>query len=379
MKFSIKREVLINGLNIVNATLPIKTPSPALTGILMQLEEQKLVLITSTGETSTKTSVNVETVFEGGTLLAPGKMFINVVKTLAAEIIMISVEDGVINISADRGKYSLRQMDVNSFPNVVFETDHENSVSFKITNETLNDLIKSVSSSVSTNEKKPILTGVNLKYDNGYVVATATDTFRLSQKKIQAEGVEASKDFNVTIPMASVNAILTSTKPEEELTFSLLQCKLFMQCNSMSFVSVLFDGNYPDTTRLTLLEFANVYEFTKIDLLNAIDRAIVLSPNDSAKDREITYNVITVASVDKENVKLRVVNGMVGEANELVAYTPIQGENFEFAVNGKYFADAIKSLNGDKIKINLNSSQTPFTVSSENDPNNYQLLLPVRV
>lgn len=379
MKFSIKREVLLSGLNIVNATLPVKTPSPALSGILMEIEDNKVTLITSNGETSSKTSVNVETVYEGGKILVPGKMFINVVRTLAAESIMISSEDGTVNICADRGKYSLRQMDLGSFPTIEFNKELPEATSFKITNEKFNELVKSVISSASSNEKKPILTGINLKFAEGYVIATATDTFRLSQKKIKADGIEASNEFNVTIPMTSVNAILSSTKAEEELIFNMLKYRLYMKSSSMEFITVLFDGNYPDVNRLTSLEFANSYEFTKIDLLNAIDRAVVLSPNDSAKDREITYNVITVSSIDSENVKLRVVNGMVGEANEIVAYNIIQGEKLEFAVNGKYFSDAIKNLNGEKIKININSSQTPFTISSDLDQNNYQLLLPVRI
>jgi len=177
--------------------------------------------------------------------------------------------------------------------------------------------------------------------------------------------------------MASVNTILCFAKGDEMLEFKMNMNRIFISTATMDFVSILLDGNYPDTTRLTTLEFANHFEFDKMELLNAIDRAVILSPNDSAKDREITYNVVSMQSVDEKFSVLRVVNGMVGEANELVGF---KGEGtFKFSVNGKYFADALKSLEGEVVKININNATSPFTVSSDKDLNNYQLLLPVRV
>ena len=374
MNFKIKRNELVEALNIVSGALPVKTPMPALTGILFSVENGVITIVTSNSEISLRTKIECDGA-ENGKALIPGKMFVNIIKSLAAENVEIKCENSTCEINADKGKYQLKLMDATLYPDVAFSNDAA-TTTFKISGAQFADLIKKVSAAVATSEKKPILTGVNIKANSKGVVATTTDTFRLSQKSLAIEGTTET-EFSITIPMASVNTILCFAKGDEMLEFKMNMNRIFISTATMDYVSILLDGNYPDTARLTTLEFANHFEFDKMELLNAIDRAVILSPNDSAKDREITYNVVSMQSVDEKFSVLRVVNGMVGEANELVGF---KGEGtFKFSVNGKYFADALKSLEGEVVKININNATSPFTVSSDKDLNNYQLLLPVRV
>ena len=58
----------------------------------------------------------------------------------------------------------------------------------------------------SVSEKKPILTGVNFNLSDKTLTCIATDSYRLSQSKIDLNN--NFKDFNITIPNKSLEELL---------------------------------------------------------------------------------------------------------------------------------------------------------------------------
>jgi len=102
MKFKIKRSELVEALNIVSGALPVKTPMPALTGILFSVENGVITIVTSNSEISLRTKIECDGA-ENGRALIPGKMFVNIIKSLAAENVEIKCENSTCEINADKG------------------------------------------------------------------------------------------------------------------------------------------------------------------------------------------------------------------------------------------------------------------------------------
>ena len=83
MKFTIKRDLLLEALNNVSRGLSSKTPMPVLTGIKIEVSDNNITLITTNREISVRVVLDqVETIniVENGVCVVPGKYFIDIIK-----------------------------------------------------------------------------------------------------------------------------------------------------------------------------------------------------------------------------------------------------------------------------------------------------------
>ena len=78
----------------------------------------------------------------------------------------------------------------------------------------LKNIIRQTVFATSQSEKKPILTGVNLKLHENKLTAIATDSYRLSKVIVPING--DYNDFNITIPNKSLDEISKSIDTYED-------------------------------------------------------------------------------------------------------------------------------------------------------------------
>lgn len=375
MKFKVKREDFLQKLGVVSTALPVRSPMPVLTGIRITVNHDTLTMIASDTRISVRTKMTVESDSDGDVVL-PGKMLYTITRALSAGYITFALTENVMKITADRGEYSLHIMNAREYPDIVFEGNGaEENVQFSLDGMNFASMVKGVMPCASTSEKKPILTGVNLKCSDGKIEAIATDSFRLAKKTM---AIPEDIKFGITVPKNTLDVMIANVKEGDIISFEVNRLRMFASVNDVDFVSALMDGNYPDTTKLTTIQFKNQFKFNKNELMSAIDRITVLSPSDSGKDRETTYNVVKFNNVGTKEIMISVKNASIGDANEIVPYVEENEAMLEMNVNGKYLIDALKSVNGDIVVMNYNGGILPFTFTSEADEDSLQLLLPIR-
>ena len=248
------------------------------------------------------------------------------------------------------------KLDANAFANIIKET---------------------VFASAST-EKKPILTGVNFKNENGELIATATDSFRLAQKKIS---IPEYDPFNITVPSKSLEELTKAIETDiEEVNLYFSQNKLLFSFKNVCFQTRLLDGNYPDTSRLIPKEFTNILKFNKDELIDAVERVSLLSPRDKEKDKELTYSIIKLAINSDRIIEISTTNASVGDAKEELIPTGIEvTSQLVIGFSSRYLIEALRSFMSTEISINLSGEIRPFIIRGEKDPYLTQLILPVRM
>ena len=205
MNITIDREILLENLNVISRGLPAKSPMPILTGIKFEATDSDLYLTSSNTDISVEVLINDVSleITEPGKTVVPGKFFIEIIRKInSKKVNLYLIDDKILVIRADRGEYKLHIMDYMDYPNVDFVC-LENPL--KLDAQILKKIIKETVFATAASEKKPILTGVNFKNEGGKLIATATDSFRLSQKIIS---IEDYNDFNITIPNKSLDELL---------------------------------------------------------------------------------------------------------------------------------------------------------------------------
>lgn len=374
MIFNINQDVLLDAINIIQRGLPQKTPLPILNGIKLEVFDDHIIFTSSNTDIAIQTIINDSSleVLSPGRIVVPGKYLIDITRKLEGRVEMSLIEQKILVIRSDRVEYKLNVMDVEDYPDVDFVELGEPIV---FDARTLKSIIRETNYATSQYEKRPILTGVNFKFnDDGNLYCVATDSYRLSQKILK---LEYNEPFNIVIPNKSLeelSRIVDGVGDEIEMFIS--PNKVLFKFANILFQTRLLDGVYPDTMRIIPTEFPIVIKFNKDELLRSVERVSLLSP----RDREHNYNIIKLQVKKDYSVEISSTNTEIGDAQEVIIPTDdVVGPAIRIAFSSKYLTDALKSFSSNEVVLNFAGEIKPFVIKGELDPDMLHLILPVRI
>lgn len=379
MNFTIDRDVLLEKLNIVNHGLPTKTPMKVLEGIKIDVTDTDLFLTATNSDISIEVLVRDAslTIQEGGRTVVPGKVFIDLVKAFdSKKITIFLIEDRSLMLKADRKEYLINIMDPNDYPAIDFVT-LENP--FTLNCNVLKQTIEETVFACSTMNKNPMLLGVNFKLTGNTLVATSTNSYRLSQKIIQ---VEEYPEFEITVPAKALDELEKALEAYEEnapLNIYLAKNKMLVKFNDVLFQTRLLDGNYPNTSNIIPKSAPIIVRFNKDELLTAVNRVSLLSPGDKERDREITYNAVALKIDQTHEVELSSANNQ-GAGKEILIPTDITvSEPLVIGFSSKYLTEALKVLPANEVELAFINSLRQFTIRAVGNDSLTELILPFRL
>ena len=373
--FSINKNLFLQALNTTKRAISHKNAIPILSNVKIDVTKEGITLIGSNGQVSIENFISTQNENAGllvnstGSILLEATFFINVVSSLPDIILDFKeIEQKQIVLTSGKSEITLKGKDADQYPRI-----QEISVSNPLVLETkiLKDVINETAFAASVQESRPILTGVHFVLtDNRYLKTVATDSHRMSQKKITLE--KNGDNFDVVIPSRSLReftAVFTDEIETVEVFFANNQ--ILFRSENISFYTRLLEGNYPDTDRLIPTEFTSVLTFNTSDLRAAMERARLLS--------NATQNGTVKLEIAGGVVSAHVNSPEVGRVNEEIDTESVTGEDLTISFNPTYLIDALKAIDSEKVTISFISSVRPFTlVPSEDTENFIQLITPVR-
>ena len=375
INFSINKNLFLQALNITKRAISLKNAIPILSTVKIDVTNEGITLIGSNGQISIENFISIKNenagllVTSSGSILLEATFFINVVSSLPdVTLDFKEIEQKQIVLTSGKSEITLKGKDADQYPRI-----QEISASNPLVLETsvLKNIINETAFAASTQESRPILTGVHFVLtENKNLKTVATDSHRMSQKKIVLE--KNGDNFDVVIPSRSLrefSAVFTDDIETVEIYFTNNQ--LLFRSENISFYTRLLEGNYPDTDRLIPTEFTSIVTFDKNNLRYAMERARLLS--------NATQN---------GTVKLEIINGVVsahvnspevGRVNEEIDTESISGQDLTISFNPTYLIDSLKAINSEKVTISFISAVRPFTLIPSDDTENFiQLITPVR-
>lgn len=373
MKFVIKRELLLNTLNNVSKGLTSKTPTPSLTGIYVEAFENSLTFITTNRELSIKVEIeNCDDlcIEDTGSCLIPGKYFVEIIKKLDDENVTISLFDSTsIKIITERSQFTLNALEKSVFPNLNFDGSGE---AIEFTSQEIKRIIRQTSFSAATTEQRIVLTGVNFELNGFDMFITSTDSFRLSRKNTKLSNNYDKKKIN--IPSKSIEELNKILEDDDKIvSLYLVNNKALFKYNNVSFITRLIEGTYPDVSSLFPKNYLVEIKFYKNELISAIDRAALFNSNDA-------LNLVKIQINPNNKIKLLSTSTEIGNIEEEIFPLSVS-ENLQLQVafNPKYLLEALKAFDSNEVTIKFTGEIKPFVVTSENDKDLTQLILPARI
>ena len=104
---------------------------------------------------------------------------------MPSDVINFEMMDSLkIKIYSDFNQYNLNCLDPTEYPAIKLIT-HKDTIVIKA--DVLKELINQTSFAISTQELRPILTGLNMKINGDLFEVIATDSYRLAKKNIKLD------------------------------------------------------------------------------------------------------------------------------------------------------------------------------------------------
>ncbi len=363
MKVTCSKENLVEGINIVQKAVSAKSTLPILEGILLDAAEE-LKLTGNDLELGIECRIPAD-IREKGTIVINSKIFGDIIRRLPDSEVFIEVQsNNMVVIECENTHFEIKGLSSEGFP-ALPEIEKDNA--FIINQDILRNMIKQTIFAVSIDENRPILTGSLMECKDKMLTFVSIDGFRMALRKYEVNNEAA--DIKVVIPGKTLNEVLKILQPvKDEVSIYSKDNQILFDVNNCKIVSRLLEGEYLNYKSIIPQEHELKIKTNTKELLAGLERASLVTLDE--KRYPVKFSIADEKLVITSNTDI----GAVREEIRIEA----DGGKLEIGFNPRYFIDALKVIEEEKIEIYFTSNVGPCTIRhSEKDIFAY-MILPVR-
>ena len=369
MKFTIKKNIILEALSNAVRALSTKITIPVLNGILLNLTNEGLEVQASDSELTIKTTINAKDIINietEGRAVLQSRCLLEIIRKMPNEIINFEItENNNIKIYSDINEYIIECYNIGEYPNINLERS-QNLI--HLSSKLLKEMLNQTSYAMSLQEVRPLLTGLNLKINGDILECTATDSYRLAKKTVKLD-TPIQNSINIVIPGKSVNELVYILKDEGDVVIDLFKNKVLFTYNNILFQTALLNGTYPDTSNYIPKDFSYMINLNLKEYYSAIDRASTIM---ISKDKNIIKMII-------DNKKMTLYGSSSdSKSKEELVIDCNNKEKLEISYSSKYMLDALKVLDSENIILLINGDDKPIIINSVDDDTIIELILPIK-
>lgn len=365
MKVTCTRENLHKALSMVGRIVGNRASLPVLGNVLLTTEKGRLKISTTDLEIGLTTRIGAKVDTEGS-ITVPSRTLSEFVASVGGDNLTLTVDKLVMTVKADNAKATLRGIDAEEFP--VIPTI-ESDPTLVVHGQTLLQAIKQVVIAAATDETRPVLAGMLIKWDGKEMRCVATDSYRLAEKVIGLEK-EVKEKGEVIVPARSINELarVVGVIGSETIAVSLQENQILFTFDDSELVSRLIEGKYPDYAKIIPQTKATTATFEAEDFKSVVRTASIFA-RESANTVKLKFaeGKITVAALAEQ----------LGDASaDMVA--EITGEDAESSFNVRFLSDAATAISDDKIEFALSGKFQASLIQGVKSPDFKYVIMPLR-
>ncbi|MDX1934360.1 MAG: DNA polymerase III subunit beta [Capsulimonadales bacterium] len=298
----------------------------------------------------------------------PARVFTEMLAALPDDDVRLDRPDGgnKIQVQCRRSEYNILGLPAEEFP---APPEVTTTASFTLSGELLRDMIRHVLFAVSTDETRPILTGVLLSYNGDILKMVATDTHRLAVRTAKIPG----GDGNATaiVPARAMNELLRLAGDEDTITISLAAGQCRIEVGKTTMVTRLLEGQFPNYERVIPQGHDRKLTLERDEFARAVKRAAIVARDNANRVKLETEGAQLILSAE---------SGTVGSVREEIEVAR-EGDDIQIAFNAKYLQDVLNVVETDGVVLELTEPLRPGLLRpiGENDADYLCVLMPMQV
>lgn len=365
-KLTIDREALLEGLQAASRIASSKTAIQALTGVQLAVGDGGIELRATDLELSLRLPLE-GSVIEAGEVVLPARLFADVVRSLPGGSVLIegggASQD--VSITAGSAKFDLKTLRGEDFPTLPASGG---DTSVTIPADALESTVKRVERAASTDQTRPVLTGVLFQVDGTSLRMVATDSYRLSVKETILDET-AGGDFEANVPARALQeAVRLAQGSDDGVRISLQESQIVFDFGGTVLASRLIDGQFPKWRELLPEKFEHELRVSSDDLADVIRRISLLAQRTKPLTLSFEKGSLTVSAQTPD----------IGEATESMPL-PFDGEPFDIGFNPEFLRDGIESAGEGDLILKLINPIRPGLIEAGDGSGFMYLIMPIRL
>ena len=363
MKFRCERDVLADALATAGRAATGRTGTlPVLTGLRLELVGDKLTVTGTDLELTIQLEAEVGGERDGGVVL-PARLSADIVRSLSAGRVEVSVDGDDVSIAGGRSQFAVRPLSFDDYPRLSAPASSAVTLPSAEVGESLRQVVRAA----STDEARPILTGVMLAAEAEGLRMVATDSYRLAVRDLPGASVLGA-DQKVLVPGRALSELQRLVGNASELTLRLGEREATFEVGTTRLTTRLIEGEFPNYRQLIPPSYPNKLTVARDALTEAIRRVKILARDATPIRLQMTA----------ESLRLTAITQDVGNAVEELD-ARLEGNELTVAFNPDYFASGVEAVGSDEVTLETLDALKPAVLRGVDRPEYLYLLMPVRV
>jgi DNA polymerase III subunit beta len=363
VKFRCERDVLAEVLSTAGRAATGRAGAlPVLSCVRLSLAGDQLRV---TG-TDLELTIDVELTVAGdgdGITVVPARLTADIVRSLSSGAITIEADGDDVHISAHRSQFHVRPQAIDDFPR------HPEFASEAVTLpvESFGVALRQVARAASSDESRPLLTGVLMAAEDDGLRLVATDSYRLAVRDLPGTTVlDAGR--RVLVPSRALNELARLVTSADQITLLLGEREVTFAVGSAQLSTRLIEGEFPNYRQLIPQHYPNRLTVDREALLDAIGRVKLLA-RDSTPIR---------LSMSVDGLELTATTQDIGQASESLD-AKYEGAEMVVAFNPDYLSAGVDAVTSEEIVLETTDALKPAVLRAADTNDFVYLLMPVRV
>ena len=362
MKLQVTQENLNRALGSVARVANSRGTLPILANVLIKTSNNRLSISATNLDIAITHYIGAK-VSEEGSITVPARLMQDFISNLPSGIITLDLSDTKLNVTTDKYQSVVNGIMADDFPVMPAITKGKKwSISGKEFKKSLQQVVLAASS----DETRPVLTGVLFNTFGDNLFIAATDSYRLAEKRL----TKTKEDVELLIPASSMQDLLRILGDnEEEVTVTHDEQQVLFQVGDIELVTRLIDGKYPDYRKLIPEKFATEAVLQRSDLVNVTKVSSLFA-------RESAGSVTIDVSEEEQSLSIRSVASQLGE-NTATATAKVTGSG-SITLNSRYLLDALGALSGDQVSFGFNGKLEPTLLRDLKSKDYRHVIMPLK-
>jgi len=366
MKIKCSKKVLARALNIASKAVSPNNTLPVLNNILIKAEGKKVFFSATNLEIAINTIIEADVLNEGS-ITIPSKILTSYIGLLKEGDIELKSELGMsLSIKSTHSETKIKGIAPDEFPMI---PKVEDAISFKIPSKNFKEAVEQVAFAASSNTARPVLTGVLFRVKKDELTMVATDSYRLSEKKLKLKEM-ARDDVECLVPARTTQELGRILDGSEDIEVEVGKNQILFRSGNTVLTSRLIEGNFPEYEKILPKETKTKCHTSVEDLVLAVKKVslFVMETNNNIK--------MTVTNDGKMLVSTE--ETQVGEGRADVD-VKVEGENNKVALNAQYLLDVLSSIGEDEVFVELVDKINPILLKPLKKTDYRHIIMPLKL
>jgi DNA polymerase-3 subunit beta len=377
MKVHVKQSQLAHSVNMVSRAVSPRSTLPVLSNILIKTDQGRLRLSATNLELGITSWIGARIEGEGA-ITVPSRTFTDLVSTLPSEQVVLTLDNSTqtLNVRCGTSETNIKGIDAEEFPPIP-EPDLEEGVPLNVTN--FREMVQQVAFAASTDEARPVLTGVLLKLDGEHITMAATDGFRISIREDDIPN-PVSRPIEAIIPARALVELsrVMSGSGEEGLimTFPPDRGQVIFHMDNLELASQLIEGTFPDYRAIIPPNFKTHTLLSTSGLLKACKQAEIIARDGTNVAR---LNIIPeTGEASPGTLELSAQSEQTG-SSEILVDASVDGVPLLVAFNVRFLREVLEVIKADNVWLETNAANTPGMLRPQGDDHFKHIIMPMHI